>query len=83
MKIKPEANNHVKLELDMGTLAPKRWLDVNEGTHSGIRFVIMHMQVPRGDPIEPFEVSFVTEEEGVKTFVVNSVKISTRREKEV
>lgn len=82
MKIIPEANNHVKIELDMSTYAPKRKLDLNEGASGGVRFVNIHMEEPQGNPMEPFEITFTTEEEEeVKTFVVNYVRISVRREK--
>ena len=81
MKIIPEANNHVKLELNMSSYAPEILLDVNEGVWGDKRFVIIHMQEPRGNPMKPFEISFITEDEGQKTFIVNSVKISVRREK--
>lgn len=81
MKIIPEANNHVKIELDMSTYAPKRVLDVNEGASGGIRFINIHMQEPRGNPMEPFEITFTTEGEEVHTFVVSSVRISMRRDK--
>lgn len=80
MKIIPEANNHVKIELDMSTYAPKRKLDLNEGASGGIRFVNIHMEDPAGgNSMEPFEITFTTEGEEVNTFVVSNVRISVRR----
>ena len=81
MKIIPEANNHVKLELNMNANTPKRWLDVNEGAGGGRRLVNIHMEEPLKNPMEPFEITFVTEDGELKTFVVTNVEISTRREK--
>lgn len=80
MKIIPEANNHVKIELDMSTYASKRKLDLNEGASGGVRFVNIHMEDPAGGNLmEPFEITFTIEGEEVNTFVVNNVRISVRR----
>lgn len=82
MKVIPEANNHVKLELDMSTYAPKKRLDVNEGASGGLRFVTIIMDDPvSGNPMEPFTITFTTEDEELKTFTVNSVQISMKRER--
>lgn len=81
MKVIPEANNHVKLELDMSTYAPKKRLDVNEGASGGLRFVTIIMEDPMEKTLaEPFTITFTTEDEELRRFTVDSIQISMKKE---
>lgn len=75
MKIIPEANNHVKLELDMSTNCPIKTLDILEGAMSGVRFIIVSV-FDKKEAAEEITIDYTDEEGNNHTFKADVVKIS-------
>ena len=80
MKIVPEVNNRIKMELDMKTYSKKKTLDIIEGTQRGIRFIDVSV-VTKTMTIEPFILTFVDIHGTKQVFETSTVKIMMRKEK--